>query len=157
MKLKKKEQKYEIPTASMADIAFLLIIFFMLTTVFAMSKGLHFDLPKEEQFDSARPEEAIHIQILDDGSLLVDGKPMPLREIQQYIRPKIEVNRTKPTIVQCDPGASYSHFIDVLDELRQLEVDLYPENLDDDPSNDKHLVISIPTQKEIEAWGQFTS
>jgi hypothetical protein len=59
--------------------------------------------------------------------------------------------------VQCDAGAAYSHFIDVLDELRQLEVDLYPENLDDDPSNDKHLVISIPTQKEIEAWGQFTS
>lgn len=155
MKLKRREQKYEIPTASMADIAFLLIVFFMLTTVFAMSKGLHFDLPKEEQLDSARPEEAIHIHILGDGSLIVDGRPMPLREIQQYIRPKVEINRTKPTIVQCDAGAAYASFIDVLDELRQLEIDLYPENLDDDPTNDKHLVISIPTQKEIEAWGQF--
>ena len=157
MKLKRKELKYEIPTASMADIAFLLIIFFMLTTVFAMSKGLHFNLPKEEQFDSARPEEAIHIHILDDGSLIVDNKPMQLREIQQYIRPKVEINRTKPTIIQCDAGASYASFINVLDEMRQLEVDLYPENLDDDPTNDKHLVISIPTQKEIEAWGQFIS
>ena len=157
MKLKRKEKKYEIPTASMADIAFLLIVFFMLTTVFAMSKGLHFDLPKEEKLDTARPEEAIHIHILDDGSVIVDGKPMQLREIQQYIRPKVEINRTKPTIVQCDADAPFSSMIDVLDEIRQLEVDIYPENLDNDPTNDKHLVISIPTQAEIEAWGKFIS
>ena len=33
----------EIPTSSMADIAFLLIIFFMLTAVFATTEGLQFD------------------------------------------------------------------------------------------------------------------
>ena len=41
----------EIPSCSMADIAFLLIIFFMVTTVFAAQKGIDFNLPKEEKED----------------------------------------------------------------------------------------------------------
>ena len=39
-------QSAEIPTSSMADIAFLLIVFFLLTSVFATTKGLSFELPQ---------------------------------------------------------------------------------------------------------------
>lgn len=47
MILRKREARAaEIPTASMADIAFLLIIFFMLTTVFATEKGLQIRLQR---------------------------------------------------------------------------------------------------------------
>ena len=35
----------EVPTSSMADIAFLLIVFFMLTAVFATTEGLQFEYP----------------------------------------------------------------------------------------------------------------
>ena len=66
MKLRERRRSAaEIPTSSMADIAFLLIIFFMLTAVFATTEGLQFDLPKDDptQLD-VQPEEAIHIKIL---------------------------------------------------------------------------------------------
>ena len=49
MRIMKERPEAEIPTASMADIAFLLIIFFMVTAVFSATKGLDFALPKEEQ------------------------------------------------------------------------------------------------------------
>ena len=60
MKIGKRGQEAEIPTSSMADIAFLLIIFFMVTAVFSATKGLTFALPKEEQQPpDAESEEAV--------------------------------------------------------------------------------------------------
>ena len=47
----------EIPTASMADIAFLLIIYFMITTTFAATQGLDFQLPQEQEV-IIRPDPA---------------------------------------------------------------------------------------------------
>ncbi|MDP2982857.1 MAG: biopolymer transporter ExbD, partial [Candidatus Latescibacter sp.] len=44
----------EIPTGPMADISFLLIIFFMVTTVFVVYRGFPVDLPTAEKIDALR-------------------------------------------------------------------------------------------------------
>ena len=155
MRLQRRKEEPEIPTCSMADIAFLLIVLFMITSTFAVSKGILFNLPKEAPATLARAEEAIYIHILEDGAILVDQKPMMIREIQEYVRNKVEINRTKPVIIHCEPNALYANMVDVFDELKQLEFDMYPENRDDDPTNDKHINIAIPSRKEIEAWGEL--
>ena len=48
MRIKRNNVDEEIPTSSMADIAFLLIIYFMVTTTFAATRGIDFSLPQEE-------------------------------------------------------------------------------------------------------------
>jgi len=155
MRLQRKKEEPEIPTASLADIAFLLIILFMITSTFAVSKGIFFNLPKEAPTTLGRAEEAIYIHILEDGNVMVDQKPMKLMDIQEYVRKKVEINRTKPVIIHCEPNALYANMVDVFDELKQLEFDMYPENRDDDPTNDKHINIAIPSRSEIEAWGEL--
>ena len=54
MKVDKKKSEPEIPTASMADIAFLLIVFFMITSVFSVTRGIEFQLPKNDT-NAVRP------------------------------------------------------------------------------------------------------
>ncbi len=49
MKIKKKEVPSEIFTGSMADISFLLIIYFMITSAFSATRGLDFALPEDTQ------------------------------------------------------------------------------------------------------------
>jgi len=142
VKIEKDKGQPEIPTASMADIAFLLIIFFMLTTVFSVTKGLDFSLPKDEQEElEEQPEEAVNIQILADNSLLVDEKEMVVGDILEYIRPKLERNPNKPIIINTDPDARYASMINVFDELRQSK-----ERIGIEVKN-----IAIPTRKDLEA------
>ena len=70
----KKKVNDEIPTASMADIAFLLIIYFMVTTTFAATRGLDWALPKDEDNPPlVEKEEAVLIEIQPAGNLVVDG------------------------------------------------------------------------------------
>jgi biopolymer transport protein ExbD len=143
MKLKRGTVSDEIPTASMADIAFLLIIYFMVTTTFAATRGLDFSLPQEEDTPPmVEKEEAVLIEIQSGGALVVDQKPMQLGEILEYLKPKLERNPRKPVIIRPQPDAAYGDMVDVFDELRQAEdkIGLVVQN------------ISIPTQREIDMF-----
>ena len=141
MKTKKSRAEPEIPTASMADIAFLLIVFFMITSVFSVTRGLEFQLPKNEADQTPdSQEEAIHIHIIPAGAdcvFEVDKQQMLLSDIQIYIEPKLARNPNKFVIIDPAPNAPYRCMVDVFDELKI--------------SNVKN--ISIPTTVEKAAWG----
>lgn len=135
----------EIPTSSMADIAFLLIIYFMVTTTFTATRGLDFALPKDDD----RPpliekEDSILVRISPGGGIEVDQRAMPLDQILEYIKTKLEQNPAKPVIIQPDPAATYGDMVNVFDELRQSK-----EKKDFEIKN-----ISIPTRREIDAFWQ---
>jgi len=143
MRLKRSNVSDEIPTASMADIAFLLIIYFMVTTTFAATRGLDFSLPKEEDTPPMiEKEEAVLIEIQAGGALIVDQKPMPLGEILDYLKPKLERNPRKPVIIRPQQNAAYGDMVDVFDELRQAS----------DKKGFEVKNISIPTQREIDMF-----
>ena len=143
MKLKKSTASDEIPTSSMADIAFLLIIYFMVTTTFAATRGLDFALPKDDDSPpQVEKEESVLIEIQPGGVLLVDTKPMQLEEILDYLKPKLERNPMKPVIIRPLETSEYGYMVDVFDELRQAE-----DKIGIEVKN-----ISIPTQREIDAF-----
>lgn len=143
MKLKRSNVSDEIPTASMADIAFLLIIYFMVTTTFAATRGLDFSLPQEEDTPPmVEKEEAVLIEIQAGGVLIVDQKPMQLGEILEYLKPKLERNPRKPVIIRPQQNAAYGDMVSVFDELRQAK----------DVIGFEVKNISIPTQREIDMF-----
>ncbi len=143
MKIERDRPDDEIPTSSMADIAFLLIVFFMVTTTFTATRGLDFALPKDDDNPPViEKEESVLIEIFPDGVLRVDQNPMQLGEIIEYLRPKLERNPKKPVIIRPDVATQYKYMVQVYDELRQGE-----ENGLTEPIN-----ISVPTQREIQSF-----
>ena len=140
MKLSKKKGNPEIPTSSMADIAFLLIVFFMVTSVFSVTRGLEFQLPRQENTTETTAEEAVHIFIERSGancSFTVDGILTALGDINVSLQPKLARNPNKFVIIDPAPNAPYRCMVDAFDELKI--------------GNVKN--ISIPTTAEKAAWG----
>ena len=124
MKLRRQVVDSEIPTASMADVAFLLIIFFLVSSIYSVTRGIQFSLPKkDEQALTAEPEAAVLIEIARNGALTVDGRAMALGALQGYLRPKLERNPTKSVILQTALDAPYHAMTDAFDELRQVGVE----------------------------------
>lgn len=142
MRFKRGAVSDEIPTASMADIAFLLIIYFMVTTTFAATRGLDFSLPQEEDTPLVDKEESVLIEIQPGGVLMVDNRVMQLSEVLDYLKPKLERNPMKPVIIRPDEIAEYGYMVDVFDELRQAK-----EKIGIEVKN-----VSIPTQREIQMF-----
>jgi biopolymer transport protein ExbD len=138
MKLARRTIPAEIPTASMADVAFLLIIFFLVASFYSVTRGIQFSLPKHDEASlTAEPEAAVLIEIASDGSLTVDNRTMALGDVRGYIQPKLQRNPTKSVIMQTSLEAPYQAMTDVFDELRQAGV--------------QNLV--IPTSTELQTYG----
>ena len=150
MKLEREKTDDAIPTSSMADIAFLLIIYFMVTTTFTATRGLDFQLPEDDDSPPVvEKEDSVLIEIQPAGDLLVDQKPMQLNAVLEYLRPKLQNNPKKPVIIRPDPSTAYKNMVVVLDELRQAKDKGYiPPNFEED----FEIRISIPTQREIDSF-----
>jgi len=141
LNIKKKDIASEIFTGSMADISFLLIIYFMITSAFSATRGLDFALPEEQQdTPEIKREDAIDVHVMPGGALEVDEKAMSLDGLLPYIGEKLKQNPDKPVILRTDPDARYKDMITVFDELRRAE----------DEIGMKIENISIPTRREIE-------
>ena len=167
MKIRVTRPSDEIPTSSMADIAFLLIVYFMVTTTFAATRGLDFALPKDDDTPPVvEKEDSVLIEIRSTGDVVVDQKPTDVDDIFDYLKPKLERNPKKPVIIKPDPEAPYGKMVGVFDALRRIKiktegtavtvyaVDQKEITLAKEEERDlgKDVNVSIPTQREIESF-----
>jgi len=89
----KKEMKVVIPTASTSDIAFLLIIFFMLTTVFRKELGLKVTLPQAKKTERIlKSRDVANIYIDKDGKISVDDKLVSPQQVALLFKMKLAEN-----------------------------------------------------------------
>jgi biopolymer transport protein ExbD len=126
---KKNRQSAEIPTASMADIAFLLLIFFLVTTVFDEEKGLAIILPEAQEQVEVSQKNILHIVVQEDGLVRVKRGESPAEqtvrsnEIGSIWRLEYAKNDKLIAAVKTAPGAPYKYMIDVLDQLQDAKAD----------------------------------
>lgn len=114
--------KPTVPTASMADIAFLLIIFFMLTTSFSPERT-SVKLP-ESQIQMEVSKEAAIVAVTEDGTIVFttgEEASTPLSgptELGMIAKEIIELVPSKEFVVKADRFAKYQAIDGVLEALR---------------------------------------
>jgi biopolymer transport protein ExbD len=125
----KSKASSEVPTSSMADIAFLLLVFFLVTTVFPKDKGLGVVLPEEGEEVQVSQNNILHLIIQTNG--VVEVKRGESTSIQSLRADDIETlwrteSTTNPNLiaaVKTHPDAPHRFMIDVLDALQLAGAD----------------------------------
>lgn len=115
----KKKKSAEIPTGSLADIAFLLLIFFLVTTTIDTDKGLQLVLPDKGEEIKIRSQNIVNILANESGLVMMDEEPIELRLIADKARQLIRENDNIIFSVKTMRGTKYDIYIDVLDQLKQ--------------------------------------
>ena len=104
-----KRSVQEINASSMADIAFLLLIFFLVTTTMSVDKGLSRRLPppmpdKKEQKDIEINERNIYVVLINSkNQVLAQGKPMDVAELRESVKEFIKNEGNDPTLPELLP------------------------------------------------------
>jgi biopolymer transport protein ExbD len=120
---KKTKVSDEIPSASMADIAFLLLIFFLVTTVFPRDRGLRVVLPEAEEEVEVAQRNILHLTVQPEGTVVVrrgestDESVIPPRQVEQLWRQEVAQNPNLIAAVRTHPEAAHRYMIAVLDAL----------------------------------------
>ena len=132
----------EIPNASMADIAFLMLIFFLVTTTIANDRGLSMQLPpppEAKQTDvKIQEHNMFKIQLNSSDALLVEGNPMSdVTGLKDDIKKFILNRGNDPTMsdspekaiisYKTDRGTTHKRFIEILDIIQGAYYDIYAE------------------------------
>ena len=108
----------EIPTSSMADIAFLLLIFFLVTTTIDMDKGLGMVLPAEGEELEINKKNILNCLINSTGNVLLGGEGVEIKNLSKTIRQKIAENDKLVISVKAHKASSYKDYVRVIDQLK---------------------------------------
>ncbi|MEO0081108.1 MAG: biopolymer transporter ExbD [candidate division WOR-3 bacterium] len=115
----RRSSQPEIPTASTADVAFLLIIFFMVSTVFRQSRGLKITLPEAEATERILKRRNVASVWVDrTGKMTVDDNLVTPAIVTSVMAEKVIDNPDLVVTVQADRDVSYGYVTDILEALK---------------------------------------
>ena len=129
MRLKARSvQNSAIPTASMADIAFLLIIFFMVTISFEVDKTtvslptteIRLEIPKNAAYISVTSTGTIRVSSGEEISVVVPG----VEDVLSFAATVVAADPGKPFVLKADRNVPYRYVDRVIDSLKQAKAEV---------------------------------
>jgi len=119
---RKRARQTEIPDITpLIDVVFLLLIFFMVSTVFKKDElALLLNLPKTEKGESEeKPKKSIYIE-LNVNEIAYNGKKIKLDEVESLI--KDVTNKKIPIELRIDKNVKYDRVVILLGKLKKYEL-----------------------------------
>lgn len=127
---KRASRDVEIPTSSMADISFLLLLFFLVTTTIDVDTGIGLVLPPpadETQEVKVKTQNILKVLVNAAGDVLLDDELTSVPQIAEIVRDKIKANEKLIVSVKVDRDTPYRTYISTLDQIKQAYADLREE------------------------------
>ncbi|MDY4410669.1 MAG: biopolymer transporter ExbD [Prevotella sp.] len=120
-----QRRKHRVPglnTTSTADISFMLLIFFLVTTNMDVDKGLSRQLPpvnkEENQQSFAEKGTTMALKITPDNKLIVNDKQQPIKGLRNQVISFVErVGKRHLITVEADPQSDYNTYFHLQNEL----------------------------------------
>lgn len=140
-KKSKNRMANEINASSMADIAFLLLIFFLVTTTIVEDKGITVKLPpwSEEppETQQLKSRNVFSVLVNAQNQLLVRGQPVNLEDLRERAKEFIANPQQRPDLAERptraiislknDRGTNYNTYLQVYNELKGAYNELWDE------------------------------
>ena len=119
IKSKNAFQAGEFQAASMSDIAFLLLVFFIVTTIFALEEGIPLVLPaRSSEVAKVKQKNILEIKAFPDGSVVSENVNIGLQGVRPMVERKLAENDKLIVVIITHPDAEYGLMVDLLDEIK---------------------------------------
>lgn len=119
----KKAKVVEKPDLTpMIDVVFQLLIFFMVTAVFAITPGLDIKLPEAEEAQ-APEKENLFIVVDQDGNMKLNHQSVTFANLKDKLQEKRNIlDNTTLIIIQGDERATHGQIVQIMDIARQVGI-----------------------------------
>jgi biopolymer transport protein ExbD len=108
----------KVPTSSMADIAFLLLIFFMVTTIFKLEDGLTVTLPRAETAAKQKRERVLRVWIDATGNISIQDKLVKTEQVSDIMTNALMENPLLIVAFNADHRTPSGLVHDVMEQLK---------------------------------------
>ncbi|EPG67066.1 ExbD/TolR family protein [Leptospira wolffii] len=125
IQLKKKKELEEISASSMSDIAFLLLVFFMVTAVFFVKEGLNIQLPRKDAEPTLVLRENVYEVLVSGEVIKMRNKKIGTKEYQNLKEFRAELNALeidniseKIALIKTTGETKYGNMLDALSAVQ---------------------------------------
>jgi biopolymer transport protein ExbD len=130
---RKKRKSFDESSAS-SDIAFLLIIYFIVIAGFNINKGFLMNLPAKDSTRLILKEDLLRFELDDFGYILYRGEVLSAPEAEQAIRSAVSANPNVAVLLTVSPGAPWQQVVSFVELAQRLSIDSFSFTMKEDPS-----------------------
>ncbi len=110
------DKQIEVNMAPLIDCIFLLLIFFIVTTVFVKETGVTVDRPQAvSALDMDR--NSLQVALTSEGLVYYDGQPVPMDRVRGLVARQLRSKKT-PVIIIADQASRSGRLIELIDECK---------------------------------------
>jgi biopolymer transport protein ExbD len=121
-KVRDEEEDAQIDMTPMLDIVFIMLIFFIVTTVFVKQAGI--EVLKPEGVTATKFKNAnIFIAITEDGSVWIDRNEISLEAVKPNVEKLLLEQPTDAVFIQADIKAKHGVVVEVMDQVKAAGID----------------------------------
>src|SRR6478752_2261247 len=114
MALKRNKRFHaEIPTASLSDIMFFLLLFFLIISTLANPNVIKMTLPKAKSNEKTN-KQYISLSVTEDKKFYIDKQPVAFEELETVLMSKMDVQKDQTVIVRIPFNLQVQDLVDVL-------------------------------------------
>jgi biopolymer transport protein ExbD len=122
MAIEHKREDPETDLTPMIDVVFQLLIFFMVTAVFAITPGLDIKLPEAEEAQ-APEKENLFIVVDQDGNMKLNHQQVTFGNLKEKLKEKRKLlDNTTMIIIQGDERSTHGQIVNIMDIARQVGI-----------------------------------
>ncbi|MCX7678017.1 MAG: biopolymer transporter ExbD [Spirochaetes bacterium] len=110
-----------IPVSAMADIAFLLLIFFILSNVSEDTIDIKMDLP-QSHISEQETQRYFNVWVDEKGDIFFGGKKGTAQELTSYARFKMASNPQTKALIRASKTIKYEHINAIFESLKEAGV-----------------------------------
>jgi len=107
-----------VPDGSTSDIAFLLLIFFIVSTVFVKEKIIKVKMPKAESIDKIPRNHAVTIYVTQAGQISIDDYALQIPDVSTVMTKKLNIDYNVISCFRTDENTNYGLMADIMNQLR---------------------------------------
>lgn len=117
---KKSNVSNEVNSSSMSDIVFILLLFFMVSTVFRQFSGIPVDLPSAKKIKKLDAKKnVVNLWANRDGEISIDDKIVEVNAVANVMWEKVNENPNITTSLKIDRSTDMGLVTDIHEELRE--------------------------------------
>ncbi|MDR2364123.1 MAG: biopolymer transporter ExbD [Spirochaetaceae bacterium] len=132
MTLRRRKKDTHEDSSALSDLAFLLIIYFIVIAGFNVNKGFLMNLPARDSTRFILKEDLLRYELDGSGRLLLQGNVRDIAAVEQEIRSALGTNPNLAVVLTVDPQTPWQRVVSFVELAQKLQVDSFSFTMKDE-------------------------
>jgi len=116
------EENFSFDLTPLVDVVFLLLIFFMVSTVFVdFKRQMDISLPSSKSSVPSEVKEPVKVELTVDKQIFLNGEKVTLEEFESALL-KISVSKNNAAVIRADKNLPYGNVIKIMGILQSAKI-----------------------------------